>query len=137
MHIHDPQADSDEAVEHYGLSLTKWDQLPKANAIVLAVAHREYVAMQIEALTASLQPGGCVIDVKSVLSRGKLPRADLRFGGCRVKTSQYVEANGAITPSPSILAGRAARCIGQSFNGRGACAAKSPFHPLPRGEREV
>ena len=50
---------------------------------------------------------------------------------------KYVKSSGAITPSPSVLAGRAARCIGQPFNGRGACAAKSPFHPLPRGEREV
>ena len=72
VHIHDPQADSHEAVEHYGLSLTKWDQLPKADAIVLAVAHREYLAMQIETLTASLQPGGCVIDVKSVLPRAEV-----------------------------------------------------------------
>ena len=72
VHIHDPQADSDEADERYGLSLTKWDQLPQADAVVLAVAHREYLGMQIEALTASLQPGGCVIDVKSVLSRGEI-----------------------------------------------------------------
>ena len=72
MHIHDPQADSDEAVEHYGLSLAKWNELPKADAIVLAVAHREYLAMPIEKLTVSLQSGGCVIDVKSVLPRGEI-----------------------------------------------------------------
>ncbi len=72
VHIHDPQADSHEAVEHYGLSLTKWDQLPKADAVVLAVAHREYLAMPIEKLTVSLQAGGCVIDVKSVLPRGEI-----------------------------------------------------------------
>ena len=70
VNVHDPQADSHEANEHYGLSLTKWDQLPKADAIVLAVAHREYLAMQVETLTASLQPGDYVIDVKSVLPRG-------------------------------------------------------------------
>ena len=52
--------------------VTKWDQLPKADAIVLAVAHREYLAMQVETVTASLQSGGCVIDVKSVLSRGEI-----------------------------------------------------------------
>ena len=46
--------------------------MPKADAIVLAVAHREYLAMQIETLTASLQPGGCVIDVKSVLQTGEI-----------------------------------------------------------------
>ena len=60
VHIHDPQADSHEAVEHDGLSLTKWDQLPKADAIVLAVAHRGYFAMSIGKLTVSLKAGGCV-----------------------------------------------------------------------------
>ena len=81
VHIHDPQADSHEAVEHYGLSLTKWDELPKADAIVLAVAHREYLAMQIETLTESLQPGGCVIDVKSVLLRGEIASHGLAVVG--------------------------------------------------------
>ena len=70
--IHDPQADSLDANEHYGLSLTAWDHLPKADAIVLAVAHREYLAMEIVTLTASLQSGGRVIDVKSVLLRGEI-----------------------------------------------------------------
>ena len=69
IHIHDPQADGHEAVEHYGLTLTAWDKLPKADAIVLAVSHREYLGMSIDALTSSLVPGGSVIDVKSVLSR--------------------------------------------------------------------
>ena len=72
VNIHDPQADNHEANEHYGLSLTAWEQLPKADAVVLAVAHREYLGMPIEALTASLQPGGSVIDVKAVLPREKI-----------------------------------------------------------------
>ena len=72
VNVHDPQADSREAVEHYGLSLTAWDNMPKADAIVLAVAHREYLGMATEALTASLQPGGCVIDVKAALPRDKI-----------------------------------------------------------------
>ena len=41
-------------------------------AVVLAVAHREYLGMPIEALTCSLQPGGSVIDVKAVLPREKI-----------------------------------------------------------------
>ena len=51
---------------------TQMDLLPKADAIVLAVAHREYLAMQVETLTASLQSGGCVVDVKSVLPRAEI-----------------------------------------------------------------
>ena len=72
VHIHDPQASSHEALEHYGLSLTAWEHLPKADAVVLSVAHREYLAMSIDRLTETLQPGGSVIDVKAVLSREEI-----------------------------------------------------------------
>ena len=72
VNIHDPEADNHEANEHFGLLLTSWEHLPKADAVVLAVAHREYLGMPIEALTASLQPGGSVIDVKAVLPREKI-----------------------------------------------------------------
>lgn len=72
VNIHDPQAAGEEADEHYGLKLTAWDKLPKADALVVAVSHREYLAMPTETLTSSLVPGGCVIDVKAVLPREKL-----------------------------------------------------------------
>jgi UDP-N-acetyl-D-glucosamine/UDP-N-acetyl-D-galactosamine dehydrogenase len=72
VHIHDPYATSEEAEEHYGLSLTAWDKLPKADALVVAVSHKEYLSMPVEKLTASLVPGGCVIDVKAVLPRDAL-----------------------------------------------------------------
>ncbi len=72
VHIHDPYASSHEAEEHYGLSLTPWDRLPKADALVLAVTHQEYLQMSIETLTSPLQAGGCIIDVKAALPRDQL-----------------------------------------------------------------
>ena len=42
-----------------------------------------------------------------------------------------------LAPSPSVLAGRASRCIDWPFHRRGACASKPLLHPLPRGEREA
>ena len=40
--VHDPQADAEEAMHEYGVRLVRWDDLPRADAIVAAVAHREF-----------------------------------------------------------------------------------------------
>ena len=77
VHVHEPNASSHEAEHEYGISLTEWDDLPEADAVVLAVAHREYLAMPIAKLTAKARKGGCVIDVKSVLDRKQLESAGL------------------------------------------------------------
>jgi UDP-N-acetyl-D-mannosaminuronate dehydrogenase len=42
VHVHDPVAESAEAEHEYGVSLTAWDKLPRAAAIVGAVAHKQY-----------------------------------------------------------------------------------------------
>lgn len=67
--VHDPIADSAEAMHEYGVSLTPWSQLPRnADAMVVAVAHREYREKPVEQLLACLQPRGAVIDVKAALA---------------------------------------------------------------------
>lgn len=67
--IHEPMANSDDAEREYGVSLTSWDELPPAHAIILAVPHQQYLSMKVTNLLANLVPGGVVIDVKSVLDR--------------------------------------------------------------------
>src|SRR3546814_11548135 len=39
VHVYDPIANPAEAEEEYGISLETWEELPQADAIVLAVAH--------------------------------------------------------------------------------------------------
>jgi UDP-N-acetyl-D-galactosamine dehydrogenase len=67
VHVHDPAADSAEAQHEYGVVLKSWDALPKADALVVAVAHKEYLAMPPEAYAAKVVAKGAVIDVKSKL----------------------------------------------------------------------
>jgi len=64
VHVHDPLADADEARHEYGVELTPWDRLPKANAIVAAVAHDEFKARPIDDYLAKLAAGGLLVDVK-------------------------------------------------------------------------
>jgi UDP-N-acetyl-D-galactosamine dehydrogenase len=67
--VHDPLADASEAEREYGVALTPWEELPRdCDALVVAVAHAAYRDMPPAELLACLRPGGCVIDVKSVVA---------------------------------------------------------------------
>ena len=73
--IHDPIADAAECEHEYGVTLTPWDKLPRAAAIVAAVSHHEYLAMGVPALTERLLPRGVFTDVKSSYSTEQLAAA--------------------------------------------------------------
>jgi len=64
VHVHDPVADVAEARHEYGIELTPWDKLPKAKAIVFAVAHQAFVTQPVAHITGLMKPGGVLIDVK-------------------------------------------------------------------------
>ncbi len=63
--VHEPLGEAAEARHEYGVELTAWDAIPEVDAIVAAVAHNEYLAQPLAALTAKLKSGGVFIDVKS------------------------------------------------------------------------
>jgi UDP-N-acetyl-D-galactosamine dehydrogenase len=70
--VHDPLADAAEATHEYGVALRTWDQLPRADAIVLAVAHDEFKRRSVDGLLGKLQPRGLVVDVKCQLDAEQL-----------------------------------------------------------------
>jgi UDP-N-acetyl-D-galactosamine dehydrogenase len=78
VHVHDPVADAAEARAEYGVALEAWEALPRADALVVAVAHRGYVARGAQDFLDKLSPGGCILDVK-----GALDLDALRLGGAR------------------------------------------------------
>ena len=75
VHVHDPIADSDECLHEYGIGLTAWDQLPRAAAVIAAVAHQPYKDMGLPVLLSKLQAGGVFSDVKSVYDPGAVQEA--------------------------------------------------------------
>ncbi|WP_374404389.1 nucleotide sugar dehydrogenase [Niveibacterium sp.] len=79
VHVHDPIADSGEAEHEYGVSLTPWDALPKASAIVAAVSHQAYADMGVAQLIAKLLPGGVFTDVKSAYAPTEVEAAGARL----------------------------------------------------------
>ncbi|KKB79401.1 GDP-mannose dehydrogenase [Devosia limi DSM 17137] len=65
--VHDPDASREQAMAEYGVNLMDWADLPRADAVIVAVAHRGYCEMPVEVIAEKVLPGGCFVDVKSVL----------------------------------------------------------------------
>jgi UDP-N-acetyl-D-galactosamine dehydrogenase len=64
--VHDPMASAEEALVEYGVRLCPWQDLPAADALVLAVGHRQFVERSPAAYLEKLVRRGCLIDVKSL-----------------------------------------------------------------------
>ena len=76
--VTDAQADADEAMHEYGVRLLALDELPRADAIVAAVAHQEYAALTVDDLGKKLVKGGAFIDVKASFDAAALKAAGYR-----------------------------------------------------------
>jgi UDP-N-acetyl-D-galactosamine dehydrogenase len=73
--VHDPRAGRTEARDTYGLDLIDWADLPAdADAVVIAVPHREYAWLAPEAIGALAKPGGLIVDVKALHDRAAFER---------------------------------------------------------------
>ena len=72
VHVTDPQAESAEAEHEYGVKLERWDDLPRADAVVAAVAHREFAELSMHEIGRKLVKGGAFIDVKAAFDETAL-----------------------------------------------------------------
>ena len=77
--VTDPQAEADEALHEYGVSLLHWDDLPRADAIVAAVAHREFAALGVDDFAKKLVKGGAFIDVKAAFDAAAIQAAGFKL----------------------------------------------------------
>jgi UDP-N-acetyl-D-galactosamine dehydrogenase len=66
--VHDPVAAPEDARHEYGIDLVAWEKLPVADAIVAAVAHREFLRRDIAEYRGKLVSNGCFVDVKSAFN---------------------------------------------------------------------
>ncbi len=76
--VHDPHGDPAEAIHEYGVQLTAWDELPRADAIVAAVSHKEYGEKSVEDLARKMVKGACFVDVKAAFDAKALEESGFR-----------------------------------------------------------
>jgi UDP-N-acetyl-D-galactosamine dehydrogenase len=74
VQVHDPLALPEEARHEYGITLVDRDRLKPADAVILAVAHQDYVEGGWLFVTSLLRTDdGAVFDVRSTLDRSGKP----------------------------------------------------------------
>jgi len=67
--VHDPWVNVDEARHEYGLELVAEPQAGQYDAVILAVAHREFTERGADGVRALGKPGAVIFDVKRTLPR--------------------------------------------------------------------
>ena len=76
--VHDPAAEPAEALREYDIRLRAWEDMPAADALILAVAHRSFLDLPAPAYLGKIVRRGCLIDVKSMLDPIPFRREGLR-----------------------------------------------------------
>ena len=66
VQVHDPLADAAEAKHEYGVVLKEWSELKPAKAVIAAVAHKQYRALQPQSLAGLCEAGGVLLDIKAM-----------------------------------------------------------------------
>lgn len=78
--VHDPLADPEEALEHYGIGMARsLEALGAADAVIGAVCHSDYVNFSPCTFERLLKPGGLVADIKGMWRRVQLPAGIRRW----------------------------------------------------------
>jgi UDP-N-acetyl-D-galactosamine dehydrogenase len=70
----DPVADASDAEHEYGIKFDKFADLPPVQLLIVAVAHAEFKQMDLDTLLSTVQPGGVILDVKSILPKEEIAR---------------------------------------------------------------
>jgi len=78
VYVHDPLAQAEEAQHEYGVELSSWEDLPRADAIIMAVAHQEYLSRPVSDYLSKAHENSCFIDVKAQFDRDELQSAGFR-----------------------------------------------------------
>lgn len=79
VQVHDPLADPTEAMHEYGVRLFGRDELLPADAVVVAVAHREYKAGGLDHLRTLMGGASVLVDVKGIYDQRAVAAAGIRL----------------------------------------------------------
>jgi UDP-N-acetyl-D-galactosamine dehydrogenase len=74
VQAHDPMASADEVHHEFGIELLDKSKLAKADAVILAVAHKSYMNEGWALISGLLKPGKAIVmDVKGALPAATKP----------------------------------------------------------------
>ncbi len=81
--IADPAADKDEAFREYGISFVDTDEIKDVDALIIAVAHNEFLSMSMQDLDKHFanreNAHKVIVDIKGILNRDEYEKAGYQY----------------------------------------------------------
>lgn len=78
LFVHDPMAEASDAEHEYGLELVDFKSIPKCDALVLAVGHKQYRELGLKGLAEKAANKAVFVDVKSIFSKAEVEAVGLK-----------------------------------------------------------
>ena len=79
VNVHDPLANAEDAEREYGVKLRKWDELPRASAVIIAVGHDQFRALTLDGLRPLMNDTALLVDVKGILDPSAVSAAGISY----------------------------------------------------------
>lgn len=79
VQVCDPLADPAEALREYGVNLVPFDDLKQSEAIVVAVAHKDYRTLSVENIKSMMNSTPLLVDIKGIYDRNDIQKAGIRL----------------------------------------------------------
>lgn len=82
--VTDPWADPQTVLKEYGVELSRFESLPKADCIIIAVSHDEYRKMSVSQIKSMFKSGipdnqKVLLDIKSIFYIDELIASGMKF----------------------------------------------------------
>jgi len=77
--VHDPMADKEHAKAVYQVDLIETEALTDLDAVIFAVAHKEYRNLSLETLQQWLKPEGALFDIKGIFDRALFTSENMTY----------------------------------------------------------
>jgi UDP-N-acetyl-D-galactosamine dehydrogenase len=78
--VHDPFADAEETVNHYGIELAGMENLEGVDAVIITVGHKFYKKLGFSRIAGLCQgKAPVVIDVKGVFSHNETEKTNITY----------------------------------------------------------
>ena len=65
--VHDPRASYEDVVREYNVHLISWEEMTNLDAIIIAVAHQEYIEMALRTLSERCCSPCVMMDIKGIV----------------------------------------------------------------------
>lgn len=76
---HDPLADPKDVEKEYGFKLTRWEDIPKVAAVIVAVGHDQFKKIKPTRYLEKLKENGILMDLKAILNQKEFEDQKITF----------------------------------------------------------